>query len=72
MKVRRSKAARMTQPDVLDVVSDEKNTSVVNDDASKSDVKTSDGGIILIPQPSSDPRDPLVGAALRLPQHWRP
>jgi hypothetical protein len=53
----------MANQDVVKPVTDEKHSSVVNDEASKSDVKTSDSGIILIPQPSNDPRDPLVSVA---------
>ncbi|KAB5550010.1 major facilitator superfamily domain-containing protein [Coniochaeta sp. 2T2.1] len=48
----------MASSDVAETI-DEKQPTIVNDDASKSEAKTSDGGIILIPQPSSDPRDPL-------------
>jgi hypothetical protein len=51
----------MASHDTSETTIDEKQPNVSNEDA-QSDVKTSDGGIILIPQPSSDPRDPLVSA----------
>lgn len=49
---------------VDEAVGHEKQPGVVNDKrevAYESGVQTSGGAIILIPQPSSDPRDPLVG-----------
>jgi len=50
----------MAQPESADAVTDEKQPNSANDDASNIESKTTHGGIILIPQPSSDPRDPLV------------
>ncbi|KAK3689859.1 major facilitator superfamily domain-containing protein [Podospora appendiculata] len=49
----------MATTESVEVASDEKDSGVINNVASKLDLKTLDGGIILIPQPSSDPRDPL-------------
>lgn len=43
--------------------SNEKQPAVADHESSKSDMKATDDGIILIPQPSSDPRDPLVSVA---------
>ncbi|KAK3935946.1 major facilitator superfamily domain-containing protein [Diplogelasinospora grovesii] len=50
-----------SQDELAEAAGDEKQSGVVNDEpeVSRSDAKTSDGGIILIPQPSSDSRDPL-------------
>ncbi|RKU48547.1 hypothetical protein DL546_007440 [Coniochaeta pulveracea] len=45
--------------DVVDTVPDEKHSTIVHNGPSKSELRTSDTGIILIPQPSDDPRDPL-------------
>lgn len=49
----------MVSSDVAETI-DEKQPTIVNDDASRMEAKTAYGGIILIPQPSNDSRDPLV------------
>jgi len=50
----------MAQSDIVELVDRENHVAVISDDGSKSDMKTSEDGIILIPQPSSDRSDPLV------------
>lgn len=57
--VSRYLVAMSSSSDVVEVGADEKNHIVVHDEPSQ-EAKTSEKGIILIPQPSDDPRDPLV------------